>query len=125
MKAFEELQNDAMRMQKYLETKAPEQDDLIIERMTFLEVMIAKSGNLLADAKYLQDKARLDAIKQVISDPSFQDKQASFINKFVDAAGKDFNHIVTWIDRINSAAAKQHQGLITILSYKKEQMKLV
>lgn len=125
MKNFEELKTDAEKMQRYLELKVDENDEKIIKRMEMLQILIAKSGNLLADAKFLQDKAKLEAIKTVIEDKNYHEKSTTFINKFVDACGKDFNHLVTWIDRINSAAGKQHQGLITILSFRKEQMKMV
>lgn len=122
MRELKDLQDTALKMQQYLEIKVKQEPADIMKRMEELQVLIAKSGNYLADAKYLQDRAKLDAIKQVIDDKGFEDKQASFINKFVDAAGKDFNHLVTWYDRINSAAGKQHQGLITILSFIKSQM---
>ena len=125
MKSLQELQASATRMQDFLEQKSGNDEEQIIERMELLQVLIAKSGNLLADAKFLQDTETQRACMQVLEDGTFYGQSTTFINKFVNAAGKDFNHIVTWFDRINSAAGKQHQGLITVLSFRKEQMKMV
>lgn len=126
MKTLQELQATASKMQEFLEAKIDTDSETeIIERMELLQILLAKSGNLLADAKFLQDSATLDATMQVVNDPCMYGQSATFINKFVNAAGKEFNHIVTWFDRINSAAGKQHAGLITVLSFRKEQMKLV
>jgi hypothetical protein len=125
MKNLQELQATAQRMQDYLEEPASNDEEKIIKRMEMLQVLIAKSGNMLADAKFLQDTATQNACKAVLEDASMYGQSTTFINKYVNAAGKEFNHVVTWFDRINSAASKQHAGLITVLSFRKEQMKMV
>jgi hypothetical protein len=125
MKTLAELLATAEKMQAFLETPASNDEEKIIERMELLQVLIAKSGNYLADAKFLQDSETQRACMQVLEDGTFYGQSTTFINKFINAAGKDFNRIVTWLDRINSAAAKQHAGLITVLSYRKEQMKMI
>lgn len=126
MRTLEEMEATAQRMQDFLELKIDTNvEEKVIERMELLQVLIAKSGNYLADAVFLQDNAKTDAINRVISDVEFVGSSTSTMNKYIDSAGKDYNRLVKWFDRINSAAGKQHQGLITILSYRKEQMKMV
>ena len=126
MKTLPELTETAEKMQTFLELKTDtDQEEAMIERMELLQVLIAKSGNCLADAKFLQDNAIQNACRQVLDDGEMYGQSTTFVNNFIKAAGKEFNYIVNWFDRINSAAAKQHQGLITILSYRKEQMKML
>jgi hypothetical protein len=125
MKDLKYLQDAALRMQNYLEEQVNNDPVRIMQRMEELQILIAKSGNYLADSKYLQDKAKLDAIREVVNNDEYHNKSTTVINKFIDARGMEFNHLVNWYDRINSAAGKQHQGLITILSFIKSQLAMV
>ena len=56
----------------------------------------------------------------------FIDKMSiTTINNLIKALAKDDNYLVNQFDRINSAAAKQLAGLITILSYRKAEMQII
>ena len=48
----------------------------------------------------------------------------SLVNKFVSSNAKDVNFLVNWLDRINSAATHQLDGIRTIISYKKAELNL-
>ena len=108
---------------KYLEATATGEEE-IITRLENLQVLLAQSGNLLAEAKYIRDGEVNEAITGVISDPEYVGMSVSTVNKYIDTKAKDANYLVNQLDRINSAAGKQIMALQTILSYRKEQMRL-
>jgi hypothetical protein len=122
MLSIEELQETAVKMQKYLETKPGSEPNDLIERAENLSVLIAKSGQCLADARYIQDMVVNGAILEAIQRAYEEKLSASTINKFVVTAAKEQNHLCTWFDRINSAAVHQLDSLRSILSYRKTEM---
>jgi hypothetical protein len=122
MLSIEELQETAVKMQKYLETKPGSEPNDLIERAENLSVLIAKSGQCLADARYIQDMVVNGAILEAIQRAYEEKLSASTINKFVATAAKTQNHLVNWFDRINSAAVHQLDSLRSILSYRKTEM---
>jgi hypothetical protein len=125
MRTIEELKEVAERMQTYLEIKpGPEPNDLI-ERAENLAVMIAKSGQCLAEAKYFQDCIVNGAIMDAIQRAYEEKLSASTINKFVTTAAKEQNFLCVWFDRINSASTHQLDALRTVISYRKSEMNLV
>lgn len=102
----------------------PNDEEGIITRMENLQILLAQSGNLLAEAKSLQDAEILQATKAVVSDPEYAGMGLSILNQYIKARCKDLNYLVNSLDRVNSTAGKQIMALQTILSYRKEQMKL-
>lgn len=120
---IQDLKDKAMEYQAYLELPAGSDPVDIMHRLEALNVLIAQSGKALADAKYLQDKAISEGIKDVISKESYA-MSASTLNTFVKALARDYNYLVNQFDRINAAATHQIDSLRSILSYKKSEMLL-
>lgn len=119
-----EIRTQIDKFNKYLEQVSPKEDEKLIERLEMLQVLLSKSGTVLADAKYLRDSAVQEAIKGVISNPDYVGMTATVINEYVKTAAKDYNFLVNSLDRINSAAGQQIRAIISILSYRKSQMLL-
>lgn len=85
-------------------------------RFDSLAVYMARSGKLKADAEYyynsLVESAIMDALKR-----GYEDKlSASTINKFVEAAARNYKLLLTWADRVNRSCTHQHEGLRTVMS---------
>ncbi len=121
----EQLYDKAKRMQIFLDEKPNSEPNDLIHRAEFLNVLIAQSGKMLADAKYYQDTCINSAIMESLK-KSYEEKlSASTINKFVTTAAKESNYLVNWIDRINSTAGQQLKSLITIISYRKAEMQMI
>ena len=120
----EQLKETAAKMQAYLEEKSGSEPNELIERLENLQVMVAKSGNMLADAKYYQDMITNGAIMEALKQSYEERLSPSTINKFVTTAAKDQNYLVVWFDRINSAAGKQMMAINVMISYRKTEMQL-
>lgn len=120
----EELQERAKKMQSYLELKSGSEPNDLIDRAENLAILIAKSGQCLADAKYLQDTIVNGAIMEALQKAYEERLSPSTINKFVLTAAKEFNYLVNWLDRINATATHQLDAVRTLISYRKAEMNL-
>jgi len=120
----EEIQEKAGKMQSYLELKSGSEPNDLIERAENLAILIAKSGQCLADAKYLQDNIVNGAIMEALQKAYEERLSPSTINKFVLTAAKEFNYLVNWLDRINATATHQLDAVRTLISYRKAEMNL-
>lgn len=115
----DELKAKAQRFQTFLETRHGQEPEQLLERMELLAILVAQSGQCLAEAKYHQDQVVNGAIGEAI-DKAFADKlSASTINQYVKSTAKDYNYLVNWLDRINATATHQLDALRTIISYRK------
>lgn len=115
----DELMAKAQRFQTFLETRHGQEPDQLLERMELLAILVAQSGQCLAESKYHQDQVINGEIGQAI-DRMYTDKlSATTINQYVKTAAKEYNYLVNWLDRINATATHQLDALRTIISYRK------
>jgi hypothetical protein len=121
---LEDLKIKADKMQSFLEQKAIDQEEGLIDRLELLQVLLAQSGNYLAEAKYLLDQRKNDSITQSLKDALAGDWSTTIIHKKIDALCREENFLVNRFDRINSSAVHQIDALRSILSYRKAQMNL-
>lgn len=115
------LTDEIKEMQEYLEQTTPSNPDELIERVGMLNVIMARSGKLLADAKAVQDGviAKIfDNNKELISAP------ATVANKFISSHAKEANYLVNLLDRINRTCVHQADNLRTIVSFAKQDLAL-
>lgn len=119
-----ELEAKALRMQEYLELEIGPDPAQIMERIEHLHILIAQSGQCLAEAKYIQDQLINQGLSAAIEMDLNKKLSPSLIAKFVSTQAKDINFIVNHLDRINAAATHQLDGLRSIISYKKAELNL-
>ena len=124
MYSLEQLREKSAGMQKYLEKKCGSEPNDIVERLEHLNIMVAQSGQCLADAKYYQDQIINSTITKALTEAYHDKLSATTINQFVKTSAKDYNYLVTLFDRINATATHQIDSLRTILSYRKAEMTL-
>lgn len=122
--SIEELSETAAKMQVFLEEKPQDQEEGLIDRLELLQVLVAKSGKCLADARYWLDDKKNSSITLALKEAMAGDWSASVINKKIDALCRDEAHLVNSFDRINSASVHQIDALRTVISYRKAQMNL-
>lgn len=122
MKSLTELKSICQEFQSRLEMEFSKDDpDACLERMTELEVIMARSGQYLADAKYWQDEAR-GRLKQYVEELGSK-YSISTLNDYVKAKTVDENHVVNWMERINRSCSHLTDNLRTTISYKKEELR--
>lgn len=122
MLSKEQLEEKAASMQKFLEQKPGTEPNDLITRAENLAVLMAQSGQCLADAKYLQDTVINGTIMEALKQAYEERLSPSTINKWVTTAAKDLNYLVNWIDRINATATHQLDSVRTLISYRKAEM---
>lgn len=86
------------------------------QRFDDLGVYMARSGKLKADAEWhynsLIESAIIEALKK-----GYEEKlSASTINKFVEAAARNYKFLLTWADRVNRSTTHQIEGMRSVMS---------
>lgn len=119
-----DLETSLSKMQTFLETPAGHEPQELIDRIEYLNILVAKSGQLLAQAKYIQDDIINTGLMQAMEQELDKKLSPSLVNKFVGSGAKNINYLVNWADRINAAATHQLDGIRTIISYKKAELNL-
>lgn len=107
-------------MRLFLEMEPATEANEMIERLSQLNVYMARSGKLLSDAGYLRDRAlmRFSNLKELIP------LAASVQKTILEAACAEENKLVKWLDRINRACVHQSENLRTQISFSKEQLSM-
>lgn len=115
----EQLQDKADRMNAYLQDKASDEPNDLIDRINNLSILISQSGEYLAAANYYKDTLINSEIMKIMREGMVDRLSATALNKLVNALAKEENYLCMQFDRINSAAVHQLDGLRSILSYRK------
>ena len=122
---IEGIRNEAQQIQEFLEITMSDNPQEVIERGNDLQVYMARTGKLLADAKYmLNDQKRhetMDIIRDFIID---QKLSAKVQNALIDGLCKEEQYLVDWIDRLNAACTHQLDWCRSVNSKNKEEMRL-
>lgn len=122
---IEGIRNEAQQIQEFLEIAMSDNPQEVIERGNDLQVYMARTGKLLADAKYiLNDQKRhetMDIIRDFIID---QKLSAKVQNALIDGLCKEEQYLVDWIDRLNAACTHQLDWCRSVNSKNKEEMRL-
>ena len=117
---FNDIVKELQEMQTNIEVEISDNIDEAVERGNVLAVYIARSGKLLADAKYHKEKKlRSDVvseIKQIVKLPP------SVAVKFVDTLVEKENYLMTWADRLNRTCTHQLEWCRTLVSKAKAEM---
>lgn len=113
---------ECKEMQDYLEEKPSDDPNELTERLAMLSVYMARSGDMLAQAKFLQDDMR----SKVFEEKSFEIATLSptIASKMIESQTGECNYLVNWLDRINRSCVHQADSLRTIFSYVKENLKM-
>jgi hypothetical protein len=121
---LDELEREAQAIQDYVESNFSDIDNgnEAANRGDTLNVYIARTSKMMADAKYLQDCAITENITLVHE--SYKNMPPSTANKLAESMSQRENKLFTWISRLNAACTHQQQFCITIISKAKAEMYL-
>lgn len=123
----EQILKECETIQSYIEADYPSDNPTACaQRGTDLEGLMARSGKMLADAKYWQDQFINSAITETIKEALSQQKvwSTSIINKKIDAIAKEYNYLVNWCERINRSCTHQLDFMRTMISKHKAELQL-
>lgn len=119
--SIEDLEREVEDIDAYLSVIPPDEPDAVIERGNELSVFIARTGKMLADAKYHQDTAIAESIVYHLGKQA--GCPASILKQLVESTCKRENYLVNSIERLNRAATHQLDWLRTVISKAKEEMR--
>ena len=122
MEAMKSMLEECQRMQDVLEITTSDDTDELVTRLADLNVYMARSCKMLADAKKMQD----NATKKVFDEFGgvLERFPATVATRYINAICSAENYLVNWLDRLNRAFVHTGDNLRTQISYGKEQLKL-
>jgi len=121
MTTIEELQ----QMQSYLEINCSNSPEEIEERISTLNVYMARSGQMLADAKKLLRSKRTEQISQTIIKIAKEScLSATVQNALLDSICENESYLVDWTERVNRSCTHQLDSLRSLLSFEKEELRM-
>jgi len=125
MTRYEEIEEEARKIQSYLEIDCSDNVDEIAERLKTLNVYQARSGFMLAEVQKMYRQKRASEISEIIVSIAKENYlSAKAQNALVDSMAQDEAFLVDWLDRINATCKHQQDALRSILSYERENLRL-
>lgn len=116
------FQSECTYMQEFLERDNSDSPEALVERVTKLNVLLARSGKLLADAKLIQDEISADVF--IANEATIIKMGATLGRQYVQARTSNINYYVNWLDRLNRAMVHVGDNMRTQISFAKEELRL-
>lgn len=113
---------EIQEMQDFLEITTSDDPKELVQRLTDINIYLARSGKLLADAKAFQDSVMAGVYEK--HSAFISRVPATIATKFVSSQCVTANQIVTWLDRINRTLVHAGDNIRTQISFAKQDMAL-
>jgi hypothetical protein len=121
---YDKLLSEADEIQRFAEITVSDNPEEIIERINALCVYIARTGKMLADAKYhLARKCKdetMEVIKEILRVNNMSKKVQ---DSKIDGICADEKSLVVELNRLNASLTHQLDAMRSLLSYEKENMR--
>ena len=108
-------------MQEFLEIEVSEDANEICERLRTINVYMARSSRMLAEAKAHRRKAERDTFAGL---PDFHTMPANTLKKYLEVCAYEWYEIEDALDSLYKTCVHQMDGLRSLLSFTKEDMRL-
>jgi hypothetical protein len=123
--SYERLLSETGDIQAYAEITPSDNPNEIAQRIVDLGVYIARTGKMLADAKYHLNRKRRDdtmeLIEKILGDKKLS---AKVQNSLIDSLCRDEQYLVDWKERLNRAVTHQQDAMRSLLSYERENLRI-
>ena len=120
----DQILDELQSIDGFLNITCSEQIEEVVQRGNDLAVHIARSGKLLADAKYHLNEKMKDEVFETIRETGKQAKATSTaINQIIKSLCKSEQYLVDWCERVNRSATHQLDWCRTLISKAKEEIK--
>lgn len=121
----EQIAEELRSIDEYLNITMSEEVEEAVQRGNDLAVHIARSGKLLADARYHLNAMRKSEIMNTLRETASQaGATGKAVNAIIDSLCKEEQYLADWCDRINRAATHQLEWCRTVISKAKAEMSL-
>jgi hypothetical protein len=121
---YDKLLSEADEIQRFAEITISDNPEEIIERINALCVYIARTGNMLADAKYyLARKSKDEAIEAIKEILRLNNLSKKVQDSRIVGICADEKRLATELDRLNATLTHQLDAMRSLLSYEKENMR--
>lgn len=119
------LQEEAQKIQDYLDIECSENPEEVLERIRAIMPYISRTAFMLAEAKKaLRRKKASEISNTIINIAKEQCLSAKVQNTLIDSIAEDEAYLVDWLDRLNAAATHQVDALRSILSFERENLRI-
>lgn len=109
----------------FLNITMSENPEEAVVRGNDLAAYVARTGKLLADAKYHLNEAKNNEVMETLQETAKNAKAtAKAVNALIDSLCRDEQYMVDWCERANRTATHQLSWCVTVISKAKEEMKL-
>ena len=121
MSILEELQ----QIQSFLEIEVSDNPEEYAERIRTLSVYMARSGQMLADAKRLYNEKMRSEMIQLVKQLANQNGISNTVqNTLAQACASEEQYLVDWCERVNRSCTHQIEAMRSLLSMEKEQLRI-
>lgn len=118
--SFNKIKEELSDVQNFLDITMSEDANEAVVRGNDLAVYMARTGKLVADAKYHRDqKLRSEMIKEY---QKLLDFPASVAVKYTDTLVESETYLLTWATRLNASCTHQLDWCRTVISKAKAEM---
>lgn len=119
------MKTEARQIQDYLEISWGNNPEEIIDRISTLSVYMARTGEMLAEAKRLYNKKVTSEIgATIIKIAKEQFLSATAQNALVKSIAEEEQFLVDWIERMHRSCVHQIEALRSSLSFEKENLRI-
>lgn len=109
----------------FLNITMSENPEEAVVRGNDLAAYVARTGKMLADAKYHLNEAKNDEVMETLREAAKNAKAtAKAVNALIDSLCREEQYLVDWCERANRTATHQLSWCVTVISKAKEEMKL-
>lgn len=117
--------NELTDIDGFLNITMSENPEEALQRGNDLTAYIARTGKLLADAKYHLNESKNSEVMETLRETAKNAKAtAKAVNALVDSICREEQYLVDWCERANRAATHQLSWCVTVISKAKEEMKM-
>lgn len=121
----QQIADELQGIDEFLNITQSEEMEEAVLRGNQLNSYMARSGKLLADAKFHLNNAMKSEIMEVLrQNAKMNNVSHTATNALIKSLCKDEQYLVDWADRVNATCTHQLDWCRTLISKAKEEMKL-
>ena len=119
---FSRLIDECRTIDEFMGITPSDNIEEIVERGNSLVVYVARTGKMLADAKYHLNVIRKAEIMDILNIIIPEKLSAKVQNALIDSVAREQQYLVDWTERLNRTSVHQLDWCRTLISKAKSEM---